>query len=47
MLERLDELGTRLRTVEELLTKDRFESDMDRAAEAGQEAALDPGIDLD
>lgn len=47
MLERLDELTTRVRAVEDLLTKDRFESDMDRAAEAGVQAAVDPGIDLD
>lgn len=36
-----------MRTVEDLLTKQQFEADMRRAAEAGQQAAVDPGIDLD
>jgi hypothetical protein len=46
VLARLDELGDRVRRVEELLIKDRFEAGMDQAAEQGQRAALDPGLGL-
>lgn len=41
VLERLDDLSTRLRTIEQHFDKSDFEADMDKAAAAGQEAALE------
>lgn len=43
VLERLDDLSSRLRTIEQHIDKADFETEMEKAAAAGQEAALEGG----